>query len=41
LRFVLAALLSFLSLALMITLGIWFPARKAMQVDPALALKDE
>lgn len=41
LRFALAALFSFLSLALMITLGIWFPARKAMQVDPALAIKDE
>ncbi len=40
-RFTLSALFSFLSLALMIVLGIWFPARKAMQVDPALALKDE
>lgn len=40
-RFALSVLFSFLSLTLMIILGIWFPARKAMQIDPAIALKDE
>lgn len=28
-------------LVLMILLGIWFPARKAMKINPAIALKDE
>ncbi len=33
--------LSLVLLALLIVAGIWFPARKAMNVDPAEALKDQ
>ncbi len=41
LRFSLAMLFSFVSIAVMIVVGIWFPARKAMLIEPASALKDE
>lgn len=41
LRFSLAMLFSFVSIAAMIVVGIWFPARKAMHIEPASALKDE
>ena len=34
-------LVSWLLMALMIVLGIWYPARRAMQVQPAEALHDE
>ena len=34
-------LVSWLLMALMIVLGIWYPARRAMLVQPAEALHDE
>lgn len=40
-RFVLALLLSWLLMALMIVVGVCYPARRAMQVQPAEALHDE
>lgn len=40
-RLLLCAAASFLLIALMIAIGIWYPARKAMQVQPAEALHDE
>ena len=40
-RFLLCAALSFVSIALMILIGIWYPARRAMKVQPAEALHDE
>ena len=40
-RFLPCGAISFLLIALMIALGIWFPARKAMMIDPAEALHDE
>lgn len=40
-RFVATATIAFALLALMIVAGIWYPARKAMKIDPAVALKDE
>ena len=40
-RLLLCALLSFVLIGLMIAIGIWYPARKAMQVQPAEALHDE
>ena len=40
-RFVVAVLVSWLLMALMIVLGIWHPARRAMRVQPAEALHDE
>ena len=33
--------MSVASLAIMIVAGIWMPARKAMKVEPAIALKDQ
>ena len=40
-RFLVAAVLTWLLMALMIVVGIWYPARKAMQLQPAEALHDE
>ena len=40
-RFLSAALLTWLLMAVMIVAGIWYPARKAMKVQPAEALHDE
>lgn len=40
-RFSIAVAATYLLMALMIVLGIWFPASRAMRIDPALALKDE
>lgn len=40
-RLLLCAAASFVLIALMIVLGIWYPARRAMQVQPAEALHDE
>ncbi len=40
-RFVLALALSWLLMALMIVVGVCYPARRAMQVQPAEALHDE
>lgn len=40
-RFAGSALLTFLLMSAMITLGIWLPASKAMRIDAASALKDE
>lgn len=40
-RFWLCIAVTFVLIALMISLGIWYPARKAMQVQPAEALHDE
>ena len=40
-RFLLTLLLSWLLMALMIVVGVWYPARRAMQIQPAEALHDE
>lgn len=40
-RFINTVLISFVLIALMIVVGIWIPARKAMKVHPAEALHDE
>lgn len=40
-RFIMTVLISFVLIALMIVVGIWIPARKAMKVQPAEALHDE
>ena len=40
-RFLNTILISFVLIALMIIVGIWIPARKAMKVQPAEALHDE
>lgn len=40
-RLLLCAAIAFVLMALMVVLGIWFPARRAMKVDPARALADE
>ncbi len=40
-QFVLCAALAFALLALMIICGIWFPASRAMKVNPSQALADE
>ena len=40
-RFLIAAILTWLLMALMIIVGIWYPAYKAMQLQPADALHDE
>ena len=40
-RFLIAAILTWLLMALMIIVGIWYPAYKAMQLQPAEALHDE
>ena len=40
-RFAMTVLVSWLLMALMIVLGIWYPARRAMLVQPAEALHDE
>lgn len=40
-QYVVCAAIAWLLIALAVVLGIWFPARKAMKVDPARALADE
>lgn len=40
-RFIATTAITFLLMSLMIVGGIWFPARRAMKVDPARALADE
>lgn len=40
-RFVITIFISFILIALMIVIGIWIPARKAMRIQPAEALHDE
>lgn len=40
-RFIACAAFTYQMLALMIVGGIWFPASRAMRVDPAVAIKDE
>ena len=40
-RLLVCAALSFVCIALMIVIGIWYPARKAMMLQPAEALHDE
>lgn len=40
-RFFITASITWLLMALMIVGGIWFPARKAMRVEPAIALHEE
>lgn len=41
LRFAIVSLSTFFLMALMVIVGVWFPARRAMQVQPAEALHDE
>ena len=40
-RYFIGFAITYLLLALMIILGIWFPARKAVKISPAEALRDE
>lgn len=40
-RFIATVAATFALLALMIVVSIWYPARKAMKINPAIALKDE
>nr|WP_320059351.1 FtsX-like permease family protein [uncultured Bacteroides sp.] len=40
-RFVVTSFITFLLMALMIVIGIWFPARQAMKIQPAEALREE
>jgi|GEM_PF-52452 len=40
-RFIISVVAVFLLMSLMIVAGIWFPAHKAMKIEPAIALKDE
>ncbi|NDV59501.1 ABC transporter permease [Bacteroides sp. 519] len=40
-RFIIGALITLALMALMIVLGIWYPAQQAMQIEPAEALRDE
>lgn len=40
-RFLLGSLGAWLLMALMVTIGIWFPARKAVRIEPAEALHEE
>jgi putative ABC transport system permease protein len=40
-RFITTVLISYLLIALMIVIGIWFPAKKAMKIQPAEALHEE
>ena len=40
-RLLLCAALAFVFIALMILIGIWYPARRAMRIQPAEALHDE
>lgn len=40
-RFLLGSLGAWLLIALMVVIGIWFPARKAMKIEPAEALHEE
>ena len=41
LRFVGCFVAAWLTLAVLIVLGIWYPARRAMKIQPAEALHDE
>ena len=40
-RFIVTVLISFALIAIMMLIGIWIPARKAMKIEPAEALRDE
>lgn len=40
-RFIITVAATYTLMALMIVLGIWFPASRAMKIEPAIALKDE
>lgn len=40
-RYFIGFIITYILLALMIILGIWFPARKAIKISPAEALRDE
>lgn len=40
-RFLLGSLGAWLLIALMVMVGIWFPARQAMKIQPAEALHEE
>ena len=40
-RFIITVAITFLLIALMIVLGTYIPARKAMKIEPAEALHDE
>ena len=41
LRFLLGSLGAWLLIALMVVIGIWFPARQAIKIQPAEALHEE
>lgn len=38
---IIAYLIALALLVIMIVIGVWFPARQAMKIEPAIALKDE
>ena len=40
-RFIITVLISFALIAIMMLIGIWIPARRAMKIEPAEALRDE
>ena len=40
-RFIITVLISFALIAIMILIGIWIPARRAMKIEPAEALRSE
>ncbi len=39
--FFIAAMITFMVISLTIIVGIWFPSRQAMKIEPAMALRDE
>jgi len=40
-RFLITTFITFVLMSLMIVIGIWFPARQAMKIQPAEALREE
>lgn len=40
-RFLIGSLAAWLLIALMVMMGIWYPARQAMKIEPAEALHEE
>ena len=40
-RFIITVLIAYILIAIMMLIGIWIPARRAMKIEPALALRNE